>query len=562
VSGLSGIVAPIMSWSGWTSFSLVPATASSHDLFGVGEYLASLALFLVVMTISDFRYAYRLALTRFDLRVLGYWLGLTVGLLILVTDIWFGNRWPIPKLLSNENWIKGLLALVYLAYVFYVVYVAVIRYPKFARNNAKQFFDANYHYIHQGSSDRLQIIAEELRRSVPDIVGCAAQIGDDPRAKPTLVQAYASDFLLLIADKRFCKAVVEKSPAFGFAVFFEAQKYLDRTLHIFQFARNIGQEFIRNTNSSFYQEDSGYYSGYVGYARPTTNLIFGSYKFVEKCAADGASPLDTDYLDISRFNAQQMKGFARASLAFFKSYLVATKGRVHPHSYAATRMFGSFKSSVSGLYELNGVEGYSELAAFGRLTATTDFVKEAIELVEKEGYKPNTWRVGEILRSDVYDELARLMFDIIFAATSVTSPIWTCWSVQHNTVWDTICRLNQSRANRTVALKVRRLLYEEIKRMDEFANFKGARIIGYCLNVLGLTLVDRHNGFHKEFYPLQAAVLAWTKKNYRRLLSDHPKVAEACLQGSVTYDAKQHRLVKTYGNDTRKEPSREFLALD
>src|ERR1041385_4056337 len=56
VSGLSGIVAPIMSWSGWTSFSLVPATASSHDLFGVGEYLASLALFLVVMTISDFRY--------------------------------------------------------------------------------------------------------------------------------------------------------------------------------------------------------------------------------------------------------------------------------------------------------------------------------------------------------------------------------------------------------------------------------------------------------------------------------------------------------------------------
>jgi hypothetical protein len=217
---------------------------------------------------------------------------------------------------------------------------------------------------------------------------------------------------------------------------------------------------------------------------------------------------------------------------------------------------------LSGFHKLNGLEDYSSAPAFSRLTVVADIIKDAVELLEKEAYKPTKWRVSELIQSDAYDEVARLAFDAILSASSVTSPSWTCWSVQHNTVWDAISPLSQSAANKIVALKVRRLLYEEIKRMDKFANFRGARLIGYCLNVLGLTLVDRHNGFHKENYPLQAAVLMWTKKHYRKLLSEHPKVAQACLQGSVTYDSKHHRLVKTYGDDTGKEPKQEFLGLE
>jgi hypothetical protein len=43
------------------------------------------------------------------------------------------------------------------------------------------------------------------------------------------------------------------------------------------------------------QEESGYYSGLVGYDRLATKIVFGSFWLVEKCAADGASPIDTDY---------------------------------------------------------------------------------------------------------------------------------------------------------------------------------------------------------------------------------------------------------------------------
>ncbi len=199
------------------------------------------------------------------------------------------------------------------------------------KGNAKQFFDTNYHLIHQGNPDRLQIVAEELRNSMVAIFEFAAKspiptrkgrIPDRPEH-----QAVAHDFLLLIGDQRFCRVVADKVPAFAFVCFLESQKYPHHQLPIFQFARNIGQEFIRNTASAFYQEDSGYHSGLVGYARPVTKIIFGSFEFVEQCAVDGASPLDTDYREFHEFNPTQMKGYCRASLAFLESCLLVTKGR-------------------------------------------------------------------------------------------------------------------------------------------------------------------------------------------------------------------------------------------
>jgi len=94
-----------------------------------------------------------------------------------------------------------------------------------------------------------------------------------------------------------------------------------------------------------------------------------------------------------------------------------------------------------------------------------------------------------------------LIFETIFAASSVSSPEWTAWSIQHNAVWADIFGFDDGKATKIIALKVRRLLYDEIKRMDTFGNFKGARILGYCLHVLGLTLMDRHKGFRREFHP-------------------------------------------------------------
>lgn len=51
--------------------------------------------------------------------------------------------------------------------------------------------------------------------------------------------------------------------------------------------------------------------------------------------------------------------------------------------------------------------------------------------------------------------------------------------------------------------------------MERFPNFKGAKILAFCLNVMGLKL-DRPS-IDKEYKPLHRALIAWTAKNYESI---------------------------------------------
>jgi hypothetical protein len=221
------------------------------------EYLSALALFLVVMTISDFRVRYRLSHTKTDLRKVGFWIALGIGGAILFVDLWFQNGLPVPKIFANPNNLKVVLALILLIFVFRIISVAIMWPPVFDKSNARRFFETNYHFIQEGNVDRPQVITEKLLRSLKKVIAVAAEAPEEgsqarhDERRPA--RYYAVNFLLLIGDRRFCDVVVNTMPAFALNCLLNVQKHPTREFHIFQFARNIGQEFIRNTSSSFYQ---------------------------------------------------------------------------------------------------------------------------------------------------------------------------------------------------------------------------------------------------------------------------------------------------------------------
>jgi hypothetical protein len=119
---------------------------------------------------------------------------------------------------------------------------------------------------------------------------------------------------------------------------------------------------------------------------------------------------------------------------------------------------------------------------------------------------------------------------------------------------------NDGRAWKIVQFKLRRLLYDEIRDLESMPNYKAARVLGICLNVMGLTMGKR-SGYGRDHAALKAAVLAWTRRNYLRLREVNAEIADACLIGSITFDAEQSRLVKTYAKGLRPEPDREYLPL-
>ncbi|MGB8226856.1 MAG: hypothetical protein WCE45_08360, partial [Sedimentisphaerales bacterium] len=431
---------------------------------------------------------------------------------------------------------------------------------------------ALYGAILRGIDSELPIIANELARSAKPLVVLSKQIPsrwgnnikkkeEEKKRKPN-VSDFAYDILLLIGNRKLCRYIIASSPVTAIAFFEEMETNKKYDLPIGDFAKNISTEAIINKDSILHHEDEGYSSGLIGYLKPFSQAIYGNYRLVEALASHFGSPLDIHYDIVWSWDASHFEAYCRALNITFESYLKS--GRWYEHSFALYRAFNNIKSSIRDIYKLNDISSdYYSTDIFKRLTTAVDFVKEAINLIDPQQNPPTTkLRVRDDRgHRDFYDHIAALMFEIIFSAASVTFPPDKCWGIHHNAVWGQFFALSgEGKAWEIIHFKLRRLLYNEILRLEEFPNYKSSIILGFCLNVMGLK-IRKKKGYGSDYYPLHKVVLAWTRKNYLRLKSIQHEVAESCLIGSISFDEQGNRLVKTYLKGLDLEAPKDYLEL-
>lgn len=136
------------------------------------------------------------------------------------------------------------------------------------------------------------------------------------------------------------------------------------------------------------------------------------------------------------------------------------------------------------------------------------------------------------------------------------------WTVYYNTVWSPIFNFaGDGRATSIILFKLRRRLFNEIKHLEEFPNFEGARILAFALNVVGFRFDYASTG-DRAWLPFGKAVIGWTRRNYLQLREANVRVADACLIGRVTFDSELRKIVKTYVQGLRAEPPRVMLDLE
>lgn len=247
------------------------------------------------------------------------------------------------------------------------------------------------------------------------------------------------------------------------------------------FAKNIVNEALANKDSFLYHEAEGYESGLIGYHKPLSQAMFANYQMVETIG----TLLDTDIIYCMReWNAEQWKAYCRVVLMTFRSYVNEGYGG---HSFVLCRAMGNIEYAASNVYKLNELTSAWDTDSFRRLQVVVAFVKDAVMILDEKGV-PNQvrLRVREEARPSArtfYDHIASLIFEVVFHASAVKSPQPECWMIQHNSVWGELFNFNclDSPAGKVVKFKVRRLLYDEIADMKRFPNFKGARILGFCL---------------------------------------------------------------------------------
>lgn len=538
-------------------------------IFGFKDFIAALALLIVIYTVSDIRYRFRVAVAPVPLFKITFILVATIGLGTLVADIWISEQWLVPASgITAAIW-QGVLASLFLGLVVTWMWHSYIRPPIFGRKNFIKYSQELYRIVLKGSDAELPIIAHELSASAKSLVAFAADL---PKVKqkakgerrPT-AEGYANDMLLLIANRKFCRHLVASSPITAIRFLDTVAEAKAYHVPIGLFARNVSTEAIKNKDSGLYHEDEGYNSGLLGYIKPFSQALYGNYQFVE--ALDHRSPLDIDYQSMWSWDAAQFEAYCRAAQMTLKSYLDGTHWP--RHSFVLARVLGEIESTTSrAISDIKkaGEDSYGD--AWHRLHAGIEFIGGSIDLIGKLEPVPEarTLRIqverrNRLSDEDLYDRLADAMFEIIHAAAYIDGPPERAWGIHHNSVWGKFFdHGSDSRAWSIVQFKLRRLLYNEVRELEAMPNYKAARILGICLNVLGLTTRKR-SGYGRNQAALKAAVVEWTRQNYLRLRKVNSEIADACLIGGISFDAERSRLVKTYLKGLSPEPNREYLQL-
>jgi hypothetical protein len=370
--------------------------------------------------------------------------------------------------------------------------------------------------------------------------------------------------MLLLSNRKLCRHIIASSPVTAIAFMQEAAKQEKYELPLGGFARKITEEALRNRDSILFHEDE-LGADVLGMVQPFSKAMYGNYKLVEGTSRGIDGPLDIDWRLARELDGDQFETYCRIVLLTFRDYVA--KGSYRSRSTALYRAFEHIQTAGEEVYKLDQQpDRYPSGNASKRLSAAVHFVADAIRaLGEQADLKlvpmPRGDDAHRYVNHDISDSIAELMFELVFQASSVASPPDNAWWIHYNIVWGRLLGFREdSYAWRVIRRKFFRLLFDEIKGMEEFPNYKGARVLGYCLNVLGLT-ADRREGRDRDEYPLRIAVLNWTCRNYLKLVDKLPPVAEACLIGSITFDREHERLVKTYAQGLDVEPAREYLQL-
>jgi hypothetical protein len=371
---------------GFGFLSFVSLDANAPKFFGFPEFLAGLALMALVWTIADVRYRFRVSTAPIPLQAITFYIVAMVGVFTLVTDLWRAEQWLVPQgnILTPAIW-QALLGGLFLMTFLTWAWIAFIRPPIYGKSNAERYYQTLYRIIFKGVPSELAVIADELTFSAKSLVQYATakdkykishEIGQNEVTKNlSKVQTYADSILLLIADKKFCRTIVEASPITVLAIFHEIGNTKKYDIHVETFSKNIVNEALTNRDSFLFHEVQIYDSGLIGYHKPLSQAMFGNYRMVETIK----TLLDLDIVGHRMWDSTQWKAYSRVVLLTLRDYVETCS--ISEHSYVLYRAMSNIEHAVSDLYKYSG-RGDSALDddVRDRLMVVVKFIQDAVEI--------------------------------------------------------------------------------------------------------------------------------------------------------------------------------------
>ena len=521
---------------------LAPVSAPELRVFTFPAFLAGGAWLLVLWTTSRFEHKFRIRTARFYLPALTFWPAVSLGVLVLLNDVWLAHRLPVFcwGFLPSGLW-EGFLAAVLLLLPVSWVFSVLLYPPVFHPSASRRFADLVAQHVAWLPRKRLSVLAGELVRSVPSLVSCAAASSGNLPPPPSCRDAQA--VLSALGNTRFAEEVVAKAPDFLCSLFSCMSHQRVYPPAASALARNVIQVALRDPDSFLHRETTPYDAGLLGQERPVTQSILGSPALLE--AFPGL--LDPPPFTGDPLPETQCEAYLRAL-----EFAVASSSRD-----ALPACPGPVSGAISQLHDVVIPHGCfshpSTSASFSfrhgmRLYFFISFLREVLRILDRLSFRPprvvrheNGW----IRRETFLDVLAYAFWEAVFAAGAFRGSRSESWSLQYGAVWSELFPFGEpdGPASRAVRLRVLRIIYGHIKDLEAHPNYRGAAALRFCLNVLGWT---KTRDSERSVSLFHTAVLRWTSKHWRALNRRSPRVSRACLPVGTTYDSSRRVLSRKY----------------
>lgn len=547
----------------------VPVDRSSYaKIFGFAEFLAALALLAVLFTISDVRYKFRTAIVPGHLYRTTFGTMLLVGTQALATEVWIAQGWYVPHVagLTSTTW-QAMFGLIFLGTFGTWMYFAYIRPPIFDRRNAERYANTLFVMLVKANDEELKVLASEVGRSAQSIISNAGEaaaasrrIGSAPNSKHIPKhQGYAVDLLYLIASRSFCRHIVASSPVTIIQFLDAASQSNTKRVPIGEFAQSVSIEAFANKNSFVFYEDRHYDSGLIGHLKPVTQALYGRYSLIEAMEKEGVSSFNLPFDAQQQWDGTQWEAYCRLALLFFEDYVKATSAR------SRSQALREVLRNVSLAHAFGEYEGeqYHRLMEFRRLSASVNFVKRAIALLDEHGAPPDQPRPKKsYTRESIYDDLAHLMFDACKHVARVKRKDFASWAIQYGCVWSEFFSFDDTATWRIVRRRFCHLVAEEVCHVATRAHFGNVALLGFCANVMGLNMEKRGSATsYHDTRGLHRLVLRLIREHYPRLLAESTRLADALLVGKLSFDPRSRTIVKTYEMGLSDVAPTESLAI-
>ena len=544
---------------------LAPIDANAPKFFGFSEFLTSLALMVLVWTTSDVRYRFRIDCAPIPLKGITFGVVVIVGMLTLLTDLWRAEQKPFPTSIPLTSipltigcWqalMGGALLLTFLVWAWFAfVHTAV-----YGKWNTGRFKNELERHIINGSSKDLAIIADEISGSMHNIIKYATNNPMEPmrqNAKHQKASRNSNDILALIADKNFCREIIEHSQKTLYHILkeiSETKKYHSISI----FTKNVVSEAIINKNSFIYKETDVLDSGFIGSRKPISNLLFSNYDMTKI-----GTTLLLEIPSEPKWGNDQWEAYCRIVLMTLKSYDPEKHGIESPVLRCALHEITKEVNAINIINEVKGHVFSNEHS--NRIKIITRLVDNGINYFNKTSISNDTKHksreISKHPEGTIYDNISCLMNSITTCISNIEHPVLkTDLELYMMICTSFFLTPKKQTSSMIIHKKFRGLIFGTIGTLRTKPSDQAAMMLSLILNLMAISKgTDEYLRKKTIIFDLTSR---WLKYNYDWLYKNHRNIAKLCLGDYSTYQSEEHRIVIKHFNSSKQGRKHEHLDI-